>query len=57
MGILSAILKGLTSALPGLLAIIKAFSKKDEEPTQADIAGKAKSEIEELEKWKDSTRQ
>ena len=39
------------AALPGLLALIKAF-KRTEEPTSRDITDKAASEIEELESWK-----
>jgi len=50
------ILQALVSALPGLLALIKAFKKKDE-PSSTDIAGKATSEVEELEKWRRETRQ
>jgi len=50
--IISAILK----ALPGLAALIAAFRGNKPEPTQDDIAEKAKNEIEELESWKKAAK-
>ena len=52
----STILKSLIAALPGLLALIKAF-KRTEEPTSADITDKASSEIRELESWKTAAKE
>lgn len=51
MTALFTILKSIASALPGLLALVNAFKRK-EPPSQQDIADKAKSEIERLEDWK-----
>ena len=45
------IISAIVSALPGLVALVKAFKRKDE-PSSKDIGEKAKSEIEELERWK-----
>lgn len=51
MSYVSIIIKAAVAALPGLVALFKAFGNKDEPSTQ-DITDKAKTEIEELEAWK-----
>jgi len=45
------VVQAIISALPGLVALFKAFKRK-EAPTSKDIGEKAKSEIEELEAWR-----
>jgi len=54
--VVSRVIQAIVSALPGLVALIKAFKKKDE-PSSDDITGKATSEIEELEAWKKDCRE
>lgn len=56
MNALFTALKALGAAIPGIMALINAFKPKPE-PTQQDIAGKAASEIEELESWKRAAKE
>jgi hypothetical protein len=56
MSALFTALKALAAAVPGIMALINAFKPKPP-PSQQDIAGKASSEINELESWKKSAKE